>query len=528
MRSFLTKLRKWHGNRWHLEAAETREDHKPLKVAVCKAGGRDQRDKRNNQQAQALLLTLSELQRTMDPVMAARVYNDQFCPLLSRLPDELLLCICDSLSGDFVTLFCLRLVSRKLRHLLDSRQRSIWGKRYAAREPLALPHAERLKFALLLQRDDRCNNCMQWNDAHGPQTFDKCKFQPFNPLVTSDKLNHGLLHCYACDSPHYTCRFSSTYQQPLNHEKERICLGTQGSVKLCEHIQITWAAIKAHVDDWRQQQRGREDWQACLDNFNIECQDPIHDTRCMASEALTWPRARLGISRHKPDIVVLNLEWKPHRRIDTLNLTEDGRIPATELRAMFRELRELGPVDVLCPASCRNALPEMAFFYPPSEFGRFVYHKTGEDDKIRPLSALLPPMRLDPLLWWYNCPVPLPALPSDSHLWWYTGYGRGRNKTHLRINPHYIKGAVHGIISSQCLMFRYEKDIKICNTDAITNPDIKINPTHQWLHAMDVETYPHPQGSHIRPLCRDAACANYYKRRKDHCTKDDADEYRTY
>ncbi|KAF1915697.1 hypothetical protein BDU57DRAFT_280343 [Ampelomyces quisqualis] len=49
----------------------------------------------------------------MDPLIAARVYNNDFYPLLSRLPREALLCIFDYLYDDFVTLICLRIVSRK-------------------------------------------------------------------------------------------------------------------------------------------------------------------------------------------------------------------------------------------------------------------------------------------------------------------------------------------------------------------------------------------------------------------------------
>ena len=67
---------------------------------------RIQREKRDDQQAQALLLTLYERQRAMDPLIAAQVYNNRSC-LLSRLPEEILLCIVDCLCNDVVALHCL-------------------------------------------------------------------------------------------------------------------------------------------------------------------------------------------------------------------------------------------------------------------------------------------------------------------------------------------------------------------------------------------------------------------------------------
>lgn len=64
-------------------------------------------ERRDNQQAQALLLTLYGLQRYMDPLIAAQVYNNRSCPL-NRLPEELLLNILNFLDDDAITLHCLR------------------------------------------------------------------------------------------------------------------------------------------------------------------------------------------------------------------------------------------------------------------------------------------------------------------------------------------------------------------------------------------------------------------------------------
>jgi len=274
-------------------------------------------------------------------------------------------------------------------------------------------------------------------------------------------------------------------------------------VQLCEHVQIAWASIKVHIDEWRQQQRrGGGDWQTCLDSFNIECHDASHDMRCTTLEPPTWPRARLRTGTLDSDIVFLNLEWIPHSRIDALTRTADGRIPAPELRALFQKLRCLGPADALYPSCRPGALPEMGCFSPSSRMGSFVYYDTGEDNKVEPpLESFLP-------------------LPSVSWLWLYHCYGKESNDNKLEIGPHYLKGDCGRRQLPECLKVSYEKNVVVCTTTAMTDPAVKIVPTDHWLHAMDTRTYPHPQASQIRPQCREETCTNYYRRRKDyyHCS----------
>jgi hypothetical protein len=220
--------------------------------------------------------------------------------------------------------------------------------------------------------------------------------------------------------------------------------------------------------------------------------------RCTSSELPPWPRARLGIGASDSNIVVLNLEWAPHIRMDAIALTADGRIPAPEIRAWFQRLRRLGPTDTLCPPCRPGALPEMAFFSPSCRIGYLLYYKTGEDDEMG-----APPAQFS-------------RLPPNSWQIWNHGHGTGDNGTDLDIQAHYPSSADGTGISCQCLVVSYEKDIMICETTAITDSTVKIVPTDHWLHAMDTRTYPHPQASHIRPLCRDSACTNYYRRRKDY------------
>ncbi|XPS75593.1 hypothetical protein M3J07_007667 [Ascochyta lentis] len=477
---FWKKFQRWREEHHLGEETKARETEKPSHP-----------ERRDDQRTQTLLLALGELQRAMDPLIAVQVYNHRFCPLISQLPEELLLCICDFLRDDFAALLCLRIASRIFLRLLNSDRIYLWGAKTCSirGEAFYLHDAPKLRFRQLLQRDGRCNTCKRWTAAHASQLLDDCKFQQ-----TSRRLSlRSRVHCNACDSLHDVFQFP---QQPFWYQPKQICLGQQGMVQLCAHVSITWAKVKAHIDDWRQNQSGG-DWQACLDSFRIECYDPSHDTRCTVLVAQTWPRARLATSIRNPDIVVLNLEWKPHSRISTLALTADGRIPAPELRALFQKLRSCGPADTLYPRSHPGALPEMAFFCPSSHTSRLVHYNTGDEDAIRhsPASLLSP------------------RLPSA--LSWNHRHGVGRNGAKLNITLHCPSDAVSTVISSQCLVISYEKDIMICKTTALTDPSDKIIPTDHWLHAMDTDSYPHPQGSSVRPQCKDLDCVNYYRKRRD-------------
>ncbi|KAF2865067.1 hypothetical protein BDV95DRAFT_458129, partial [Massariosphaeria phaeospora] len=475
-----------------IEETETRE-----------AEERIQREKRDHQQSDALFLKLYKLERTIDPLLAPQIYNNRFCPLISRLPEELLLCILDFLRDDVVALHILRVVSRTFFRLLN--YQSVFWRGTDCSIPTistSLPIVLRRQFRQLLQRDGRCDYCRRWNDANAHRLFDDCKFQQ-NDRLNSDgskvslKSLYCTLYCYACRSRHDVCQFSSTYQQALGDQPERRCLGQQGSVQLCGHVQITWARIKAHIDNWRQQQCGG-DWQACLDSFNIECHNKSHDTRCTASEAPTWPRARLRTSRWRSDLVLLNLEWTPHSRIDVLGLTSDGRIPASKLRAMFQKLRSLGPADILYPRCRPGALPEMSCFSPSSRLGQLIYYKSGKANETR------------------TPPASFRSPPYDQWLLLYDGHDTGRNGKRLDIRPHYLRDGGKRTQLPECIVVNYEKDIMICKTTDIANPAVNIIPTDHWLHAMDTDTYPHPQASQIRPQCSNSSCTNFYRRRKEY------------
>lgn len=51
-----------------------------------------------------------------------------------------------------------------------------------------------------------------------------------------------------------------------------------------------------------------------------------------------------------------------------------------------------------------------------------------------------------------------------------------------------------------------------CNIPLYHISDDKINPSHEWFHAMDPDTYEPQNNSYQSTLCRDEACLNYYRK----------------
>src|SRR6266699_334604 len=97
----------------------------------------------------------------------------------------------------------------------------------------------------------------------------------------------------------------------------------------------------------------------------------------------------------------------------------------------------------------------------------------------------------------------------------YKRYRNGQNGQIVRItiySPKDVKTSflsLKGVDHSTCLITIYQYDILICKK---TNSNkIKIKSTHEWLHAMDPDTYSHPHINHFLPLCKDKACINYYR-----------------
>ncbi|MBE3046667.1 F-box-like domain-containing protein [Candidatus Bathyarchaeota archaeon] len=254
-----------------------------------------------------LVVTLDELERTIDPLIAARAYNYRNSPL-GILPDELLLHILDRIGDDVVTLYCLRRVSRTFRRLI-----------YEPRIWKCMRSMISFECTWLLEREPR--RCIQQRLRRDGMCYE-CRSK--GASVPAENRRHamihrflfdgwpGRIHCSSCGTHHDAQLFSSCDEKLYG--PGRGCLGCQGAVRLCEHVYLPWSDIENHMERWRKRRPGEwgdSDWDACLGDFVVECRDPSHDTRCTPDENPTRPRAILQLDIPKSDQVKLTLEWSP-------------------------------------------------------------------------------------------------------------------------------------------------------------------------------------------------------------------------
>lgn len=414
--------------------------------------------------------------------------------------------MCSNFRGDDVTLCCLRLTSRTFLRILHC-QSDIW----TVNVPAGPGQGLHRKLRRLFRRDGRCENCSRWNVAHLGPSRPYCLLESCRREMIEHK--YGRFHCSACNIDHDACHFP--LYQGLG---QRRCLGWQGSVQLCEHVRIPWGTIKAHLDDWRRRQQqcgggggprgggpgAKDNWQECLDRTVFECHDLIHDTRCTALDAPTWPRARLGTTsgpERDTDVVVLFLEWTPHARVEALMPRADGRIPAPELRALFRKFRRHGPADILYPPGRPGTLPEMACFTPS-----FPIHYKMEEQQESDESAENKSPTSDHS-WKFSLPSSYRSLISRTYI--------GKNSQKLEIRPQNLSCTKYTGLNSKCLMVDYQKAIVVCQTRALTDPGVKLVPSKNWLYAVDPRTYPYERAPLFRQQCRDESCTNYYPQAKE-------------
>ncbi|KAI4863198.1 hypothetical protein F4820DRAFT_459700 [Hypoxylon rubiginosum] len=458
------------------ENLEERDDRDP-EVQDNEQGNLEGQVERQEKQNQILL----NLQRTMDPWIATRVYNNKYNPL-GQLPEELLLLIIYYLSDDIVSMYCLRHVSRTFRRLIN--KPDIISEWFNVSKPIRRH----------LQKDGLCDECKLWYDVpvegssrrliQSKNLENKHKRWPFTGACGISckfkRWHYNIqLYCEPCGEHHDVAAFSPANQDPV--KRDRRCLGREGAVQLCEHIHITWAIIETHIATW--QQYKPVDWQACFDHFQIECRDPTHDTRCTEEEAPTYPKARLRHARCRPDVVVLELIWKPHSGLNAVTVTPDMQIPISELRSLFQKHRQ-GPAGIQVPSYTPNGLPEMGCF---NESCTCIFCETKSNENS---STAVPSNR--------------PSLFHDRCYAYHRlnlGYGYGDNARKIQLRNHRPKDEA----DSECLITSYKRDILVCPKE----DNNKINPTHPWFHAMDPDTYHRPEQS--LPLCKNKNCMHYYR-----------------
>jgi hypothetical protein len=468
----------------------------------------------NDDQAQAQAIRLddcsgeAELSRHLMPV-----------DRLSSLPEELLVLIIEAIrdADDAVAMHCLRCVSGKFMRLTEPlwvwkpswylcsiRNRPRDGRFWM----LKWHYREQLESLLLM--DGMCQPCAEWTEAHKDPDSRRCPFRSPGHDARGIPTETSRLYCNACDAYHDSQQFSPAN---LHDSGSRICLGQQGSVKLCEHVHITWASIQAHIETWRRKHMEDpedDDLQRCINDYVLDCRHPSHDVRCYQTDVPTWPRAQFYSYKSggaHARYVDLEITWESHLRVDVSPDGSTGRVPELFLQEGFEELRARGPAIVLFAAgrpregTARSGnlnLSEMLAFG-----ARSAVHRVVVSDDMR--KGLLPRTRPDT--------TDSSVGPGHSmSIWrWYGKRGRSRiacrDMTQSSLSIYDDPGDL--VPDCFCVRSRYSYRLVLFPAAGVLLSTEKLSPSDGWLHSMALETYEFPQGWHVRPMCENQTCRHY-------------------
>lgn len=188
--------------------------------------------------------------RYMDPLVARTWANLTTSPLL-RLPDELLIPIMKHVK--FHDLLRLRMVSRQFLYLFSSPSFRWAHERPWVRDvwmPADSERRERYKFRMETLKHMYCQKCLAirnsaWRGARTPEL--------------------RFVHCSGCGSDHHARLFSAA--QLRAKPSERICIGREGKLSLCEHFSLSYEQLQSHL----------EGWDGTPNTEILSCHHPCHD-----------------------------------------------------------------------------------------------------------------------------------------------------------------------------------------------------------------------------------------------------------
>lgn len=485
---------------------------------------------------------LSESAESVDPLLAACVHNKEFS-LLLKLPDEILLAILQFLRSDIRDIYYIRRVCRRLRCLTEDKTlepglfcdpQVLRGSHMLHRDRFTSKENNRMPFGVLpwdsmpefvatIRKQTLCEQC---------QIAHQGRIRPHVCVFVEAPMK--FIYCAGCNTHHTRNAFSHT--QRRRNSENRICIGREGRLQLCEHVSISWADIEAHL---AMSSREKDVFKALAD-FHIVCKHPSHNFACKSTSRLapsevscndhTRPCARLQVDRYSPmrhaTSIWLVLCWKPYSSSKILTAPENGQIEATRLRELYDEYGK-NAARFIVPGPSQNPTPEMLCFDP--DRCSHILYRNGKSPQASLNDRLCNPHPLS-----RNGPITRTEIGLDEDhqdpsrftgLGWtdhYVEFKESRGQSGIYVYECDEKHNDQD--STRCLMTSYRRTILLSYID-IRNPTAR-NPGHQWFHAIDQDSYPSIQAEGgvwskvrayfddktiSRPRCRDVACRNYYQ-----------------
>lgn len=352
-------------------------------------------------------------------------------------------------------------------------------------------HAAQLEEAASrLRRDLLCASCqLGYNNRKRHGLSVTCKF-------SAPKGDGEWLHCSGCQVDHLSTVFSC--EEKMKPCSERLCLGRQGYVRLCEHDIITWAEIEALVI-----QACKEPTSDPWTSIDLRsCRTPNPElARRLNRNVYSHHEAFICISGASKDTrpsVGLTREWLVNLKPTTVPSIEPSEpLSASEMRAMAQILR-LEEAASMVPAEGPSHLPEMDCFDG-------AWHCTSS---------------------WWDMEESAKQAPSQSGTIWPWDHICSLKRTgpdapcpgqHTAESPFRLPSQVTitterglPLVSESDLRFKYTSTVRVSNQVVYGTDRATLVPNHNWYHAMDRSSYSWQGGCGARESCENQSCRNYY------------------
>ncbi|SPO02571.1 uncharacterized protein DNG_05244 [Cephalotrichum gorgonifer] len=457
---------------------------------------------------------------SLDPLVAARLHNIHHSPV-HRIPDELLLKIVLLLARDEVSYHILWRVCHLFQRIMKSPECERSARhicfaddtRFSSTVTYRRPRTSYLPFMRmserileLVRRDLLCKDCLLAPRAARPGSSSGCRFDVDRPCrnhrtypATSPiqiRCPHcpSHLHCAGCGADHLASAFSSRMRR--KHWAQRLCMGREGEVRLCEHVAIKWASIEALVAEWGRRVGGHAT-ASPFPMFRIQCDHPSHNFPCPAQGAApTPPRATLVFRAGAPRRAIMQLDWEPHTQGLAPLPGTNGRIQAASARRAFQELRQdAARFIVPAPSMTSGSPPEMALFQTDAGCECLSYEGPTVDEEALPAPS--PPQATSPAPQPRNIPrFPCRVSGTSHHIFSHTVL---RSSTSL-LPCYKCREQAH---------VRYRRYIPLGEV-----PDRGAYiPSHAWFHALDMERFAGAEDDDGGRICTDERCVDYHRHR---------------
>lgn len=282
---------------------------------------------------------------------------------------------------------------------------------------------------------------------------------------------------------------------------ERLCIGRQGYVRLCEHEVITWAEVEAYIaQSWREPNNNPT---GSIELRGCEIPDSDHKQRLgynisgFHSATLHFLSAFTN-ARLNP---TLSLKWRVHLERAAAPEMAVSRPPTTgEMQAMAQVLRLEGAASML-PAEGPSHLPELDCFSAPWNCGRLrgLMRRGAEQTTSQPST------RLPPEEFWSSEHAGVNGPCNSSH-------SASVPSSRLGLGLIITTWRGHRFFQEPGLDFAYRKSFSVSDekTNIHSADGITLTPSHDWYHAMDRNSYSWEGGCGALESCQNQSCRNYY------------------